>query len=74
MTDTTLTDAATTALLVRARGLLERGWCVCMLALDHNGDPVDPASERAVHWCPYGALLAARQGYTPRSSTVVSGA
>jgi len=48
-----------TALLIRARGLLERGWCRGAQALDADGEPVWGDSDRAVVWCAYGALCAA---------------
>jgi hypothetical protein len=49
----------TTALLIRARGFLERGWCRGWLAVDARGRSVSETSDRAVRWCAYGALLAA---------------
>src|ERR1700684_659982 len=52
----------TTALLIRARGLLERGWCRGAQALDANGISIDPMSERAIEWRAYGALVAAGLG------------
>jgi hypothetical protein len=55
---TEITDE-TTALLIRARGLLERGWCRYYLAKSQYGRPVGPTSKRAVMWCAYGALFAA---------------
>jgi hypothetical protein len=48
----------TTELLIRARGLLARGWCRDRSALDADGDAVHPRSPRAVAWCIYGALIA----------------
>lgn len=59
-----LLDVAATKLLIRAHFLLKHGWCVNALALDGNGQPVDPRSECAVQWCPYGALLAAEESPT----------
>jgi hypothetical protein len=49
----------TTALLVRARSLLERGWCRKVLARNADGNRVEPTSIRAVAWCMYGAVDAA---------------
>jgi hypothetical protein len=49
----------TTALLVRARGFLERGWCRNTFALDTAGNDVSPESSQAVMWCANGALRAA---------------
>jgi hypothetical protein len=48
----------TTALLIRARAFIERGWCR-ETAQDANGDLVQARSERAVRWCAVGALMAA---------------
>lgn len=49
----------TTALLIRARSFIERGWCRWTQARDADGVGIDPISERAVEWCAYGALVAA---------------
>jgi hypothetical protein len=49
----------TTAMLIRARGFLERGWCRGVHARDVAGDRVQPTSEKAVAWCMIGALMAA---------------
>jgi hypothetical protein len=49
----------TTALLIRARGFIERGWCRYVRARDAAGNPVEPTSEQAVAWCAGGALIAA---------------
>jgi hypothetical protein len=59
--DTTTTDE-TTALLIRARGLLERGWCRGADAKNFLGLPVSAYSILARAWCASGALLAARAG------------
>ncbi len=48
----------TTALLIRARGFIERGWCR-ETGQDANGELVQARSERAVAWCAVGALMAA---------------
>ena len=48
-----------TALLIRARALVERGWCRDAFARDAARNPVPPTSERAVAWDAFGALLAA---------------
>ena len=53
----------TTALLVRARGLLERGWCRGVTAIDATGEHVYPASDRAAAWCAIGALEAVGGNY-----------
>jgi hypothetical protein len=50
----------TTALLIRARGLIARGWCRGTLARSFLGFQVSPYSTRACRWCPSGALRAAR--------------
>lgn len=50
----------TTALLIRARGFIERGWCRLAYAKDANGNAVDPKSGAAVAWCMHGALEAAK--------------
>jgi hypothetical protein len=55
----------TTALLIRARGFIERGWCRGSLALDATGNAVDPTSERAVAWCANGALVALGVPWSP---------
>jgi hypothetical protein len=49
----------TTLLLIRARGLVERGWCRGISALDSDGATIEPQDEAAVCWCAYGALIAA---------------
>ena len=46
---------ATTDLLIRARGFIERGWCQNAAAKNTDGIGIDPRSERAVAWCPAGA-------------------
>jgi hypothetical protein len=48
-----------TALLIRARSLLERGWCRGVPAIDAEGWMVHPVSEKAIAWCASGALIAA---------------
>lgn len=50
---------ATTALLIRARGLIERGWCRGANAIDKDGATVSPTSVDAIAWCASGALKAA---------------
>ena len=55
-------DAATdetTALLIRARGFIARGWCRTANAQDAKGFVVSVHSEHAVAWCMAGALMAA---------------
>jgi hypothetical protein len=52
----------TTALLIRARGFLERGGHRDTYARDANGNPVDPTSGAAVAWCIRGAMEAAHVG------------
>lgn len=56
--DTEVIDE-TTELLIRAREFIERGWCRGALARDTTGIAVNPISNRAVAWCPNGALVAA---------------
>jgi hypothetical protein len=48
-----------TALLIRARSFLERGWCREAAAVDMDGCEVDPTDPNAISWCAYGALMAA---------------
>lgn len=48
-----------TALLVRARALVARGWCRGTEARTYFGYLVSPYSEWAVKWCMSGALEAA---------------
>src|SRR3984957_20543681 len=50
----------TTALLFRARGFLERGWCHDALACNFLRLQVSPYSRWAVAWCANGALEVAR--------------
>jgi hypothetical protein len=52
----------TTALLIRARGFIERGWTQCALARDENGCPIGPRHYTAVAWGAKGALIAAGVG------------
>jgi transposase, IS5 family len=52
----------TTALLIRARGFIERGWCRYALARDENGCAIGPQHFKAVAWCAKGALIAAGVG------------
>jgi hypothetical protein len=49
----------TTALLILARSLVERGWCREALARDRKGRWVHPTAGSAVAWCASGALIAA---------------
>ena len=49
----------TTALLIRARGFIVRGWCRNADAKDETGQAVHAGSPEAVAWCAYGALKAA---------------
>jgi hypothetical protein len=46
-------------LLVRARELVEQGWCQKALARDRHGRQVEPWSGAACSWSPLGALLRA---------------
>jgi hypothetical protein len=57
-TETEVTDEAT-ALLIRARALVARGWCRGARASSLLGFRVSPYSSRAVAWCMSGALEAA---------------
>ena len=52
-------DDPATELLIRARSLLERGWCRDTGAVDVNGVEVRATSPRAIAWCALGALDAA---------------
>ena len=49
----------TTAMLIRARSLLERGWCRWTQARDGDGNPLEYDDKRAVRWCANSALLLA---------------
>lgn len=49
----------TTALLIRARGFIERGWCKGIHACDGCDIGVDPSSDHAAAWSMVGALLVA---------------
>jgi hypothetical protein len=57
--ETEITDEAT-ALLIRARGFVERGWCRGVPARNFLEWPVTPGSKWATRWCAGSALLAAR--------------
>jgi hypothetical protein len=48
----------TTALLIRARGFIERGWCRKAFACDIEKNRVLADSFCAVSWCAEGALIA----------------
>ena len=50
---------ATTALLIRARGFIERGWCRSAPARDANGNRCAATDEAATSWCAIGALVVA---------------
>jgi hypothetical protein len=54
----------TTALLIRARAFIERGWCRFMGAQDAAGNICDARNDQAVRWCVLGALVAAGMPYT----------
>jgi hypothetical protein len=56
---TETTDDKATALLIRARGLLERGWCRGTLARNFLGFTVPAYSTSATRWCASGALTVA---------------
>jgi hypothetical protein len=51
-----------TALLIRARALVARGWCQETNARNFLGFRVSPYSRWATSWCPSGAIRAARAG------------
>jgi hypothetical protein len=53
------TDEAT-ALLIRARALVARGWCRRTPARNRFGFRVSPYSRWATRWCASGAIQAAR--------------
>jgi hypothetical protein len=61
-----------TELLIKARALVERGWCRGKLAVDANGEEVDVASEQAVAWDAIGAirLLEISMGHRPASEAL----
>lgn len=50
---------ADAALLVRAKGFLQKGWCRNAQGRRADGCYVDPESDEAVSWCAYGALVRA---------------
>jgi hypothetical protein len=54
------TEVEATALLVRARGFLEHGWCRHTSARNFFGMSVSAYSRWATAWCANGALRAAR--------------
>jgi hypothetical protein len=58
LTSTTIDDEAT-ALLIRARALIERGWCRRVFARNLLGFQVSSYSRWATSWCASGALDAA---------------
>jgi hypothetical protein len=63
----------TTALLIRARGFIERGWCRLTVALSANGFVTGPTSGDAAAWCMYGSLFAAgvpQAGYSEHSAVL----
>jgi hypothetical protein len=49
----------TTALLIRARGLVNYGWCQRTVALTAKGHPTHPLSADAAKWCMFGSMFAA---------------
>jgi hypothetical protein len=49
----------TTALLIRARSFVERGWCRGTFAANSEGWSVEPTDEDAVRWCARAAVDAA---------------
>jgi hypothetical protein len=55
---TEVVDEAT-ALLIRARALVARGWCRGVPARNFIGFSVGPRSRHATAWCMSGALYAA---------------
>jgi hypothetical protein len=57
-TGTEVTDEAT-ALLIRARALVARGWCRKAAARSRFGFRVSPYSRSAIAWCAAGAVQAA---------------
>ncbi len=48
-----------TRTLIDAKGFLEKGWCIKTQGLTIDGTPVSGRDSRAVHWCLYGAIMAA---------------
>jgi hypothetical protein len=59
ITESEITDEAT-ALLIRARALVARGWCRGARARNFLGFAVSQYSRWATRWCASGALAAAR--------------
>jgi hypothetical protein len=55
-----------TALLIRARGFIERGWCRKSYARSRLGIPVSTTCQWAVSWCAVGAIKAATSTATNR--------
>jgi hypothetical protein len=54
-----------TALLIRAREFIERGWCQYFYARSRLGIPVSPTFRWAASWCALGAIRAATSNATP---------
>lgn len=54
-----LTEGKVRLGLARVRGMLKRGWCQRLAAVDEHGSPVSFSSRRAVAWCLSGACSAA---------------
>lgn len=53
------------AVLTRAKGLIETGWCKGAEARDSEGMPVRVSNPRAVSWCLRGAVSKAADELTP---------
>ena len=53
----------TKEVLVKARGLIVKGWCQGVEARDKNGNEVHVNSPEACSWCAVGAIKAAASDY-----------
>lgn len=64
---------ADAALLVRAKGFLQKGWCRNAQGRRADGRYVDPESSEAVSWCAYGALVRAgmKNGAYPKDAAAL---
>src|SRR5262249_59437018 len=52
-------EVTTKAILIRARALIEQGWCQGVDARDENGQRINPWNPRARSWSLLGALVTA---------------
>ena len=57
-----------TAILIRARDFIERGWCRYFYVKDRLGIPVPATCRWAVSWCAVGAIQAATSSAAHREA------